>query len=99
MFWQKVRSSVMFIVSLVTCPCHLPIILPLALAFLAGTPAAVWITQHVGWVYGGMTLLFFFSLALGFRWMSQPTAECESQLPRPINETTSQIATKGVKDE
>jgi hypothetical protein len=44
MFWQKIRSGVMFVLSAITCPCHLPIVLPLALALLAGTPAAVWIT-------------------------------------------------------
>mgnify|MGYP000156236096 CR=1 FL=1 len=97
MLWQKIRSGVMFAVSVITCPCHLPIVLPLALALLAGTPAAVWITQNVGWVYGGMTILFFVSLALGFRWMSRPAAECEPRLARPINRTTTQTATEGVK--
>ena len=85
MFWQKIRSGVMFAASVITCPCHLLIVLPLVLALLAGTPAAVWIIQNVGWFYGGMTLLFFVSLALGFRWMSQPAAECEPRLVHPIN--------------
>ena len=93
MLWQKIRSGVMFAVSVITCPCHLPIVLPLALALLAGTPAAGWVTQNIGWVYGGMTLVFFVSLALGLRWMSRPAAECESRLARPINRTT----TEGVK--
>jgi len=92
MFWQKVRSSVMFIVSLVICPCHLPIVLPLVLAFLAGTPAAVWIAQNVGWVYGGMTFLFFLSLALGFRWMNQFAEKCESRLVPSANKPMTQTA-------
>lgn len=71
MFWQKIRSGTMFILSLITCPCHLPITMPLILALLAGTPLAVWMTKNTGWVYGGMTLLFIFSLALGFVWVSQ----------------------------
>jgi hypothetical protein len=99
MFWQKIRSGVMFAASVITCPCHLPIILLLAPALLAGTPAAVWITQNVGWVYGGMTPLFFVSLALGFRWMSQPAAECEPRLTHLGNRTTPQTATEGVKHE
>ena len=99
MFWQKIRSGVMFTASLITCPCHLPIVLPLALALLAGTPAAVWITQNVGWVYGTMALLFFVSVALGFRSISQPAAECEPQLTIPINKPPIYTATEGVKHE
>ncbi len=68
MFWQKIRSGVMFVVAFITCPCHLPITLPLALVLLAGTPLAVWITQHSGWIYGIMTGTFLLSLALGFVW-------------------------------
>lgn len=71
MFWQKIRSGTMFIISLITCPCHLPITMPLILALLAGTPLAVWMTKNTGWVYGGMTLLFILSLASGFRWVRQ----------------------------
>ena len=74
MFWQKIRSGVMFVLSAITCPCQLPIVLPLALALLAGTPAAVWIMQNVSWVYGGMTILFLVSLAFGLRWMGQANA-------------------------
>ena len=74
MFWQKIRKGVMFVLPAITCPGHLPIVLPLALALLAGTPAAVWITQNVSWVYGGMTILFLVSLAFGLRWMGQANA-------------------------
>jgi len=77
MFWQQIRSGVMFVLSAITCPCHLPIVLPLVLALLAGTPVGVWVTQNVGWVYGGMTLLFFGSLALGFHWIGQNDVVCE----------------------
>ena len=84
MLWQKIRSGVMFAASVITCPCHLPIVLPLVLALLAGTPAVVWLTQHVGWVYGILTGVFLISLALGFVWSGQSkekTGEvCE---PRP----------------
>jgi hypothetical protein len=71
MVWKKIRSGGMFVVAFVGCPCHLPITLPLALALLTGTSAAVWIAQHTAWVYGGMTILFLISLALGFMWMSR----------------------------
>jgi len=102
MFWQKMRSGVMFVLSAITCPCHLPIVLPLALALLAGTPAAVWITQNVGWVYGGMTLLFLVSLALGFRWMGQANAAREVCEPHPthlIKKPSIKTVPEGAKNE
>lgn len=90
MFWQKIRSGVMYVVAFVSCPCHLPITMPLILVLLAGTPAAVWITQHTGWVYGIMTGVFLLSLALGFVWMESSKGNagevCE---PRPTRSTSS----------
>ena len=82
MFWQKIRGRVMLVVSFVTCPCHLPITLPVVLTLLAGTPAAVWIGNHVGWVYGGMAILFVVSLGLGLRWILQTNAAREVCEPR-----------------
>lgn len=93
MFWQKIRSGVMYVVAFVSCPCHLPITMPLFLVFLAGTPAAVWITQHSGSVYGILTGIFLLSLALGFVWMGSPDEKagevCE---PRP-NRSISSVST------
>jgi len=88
MFWQKIRNGVMFVISFVTCPCHLPITLPIALALLAGTPAAYWISQHVGWVYGILGGVFFLSLALGFVWTGS-TKENEVCEPRSISSMSS----------
>lgn len=85
MFWQKIRSGTMFVISFITCPCHLPITMPLALVLLAGTPLAMWISKHSEWVYGIMAGVFLLSLALGFVWMgssNEKTGEvCE---PRSI---------------
>lgn len=82
MLWQKIRSGVMFIISVITCPCHLPIVLPLALVLLAGTPTAVWISQHISWIFGAMTFVFLLSLALGFAWTSRSVGPaCE---PKPM---------------
>jgi hypothetical protein len=69
MFWHKIRSSIMFFIALVACPCHLPITMPLILLLLAGTSTSVWLTRHVGWVYGALAGIFLLSLVLGFRWM------------------------------
>ncbi len=95
MFWKKIRSGMMFVVAFVTCPCHLLLTLPLALVLLAGTPAAVWITQNVGWVYGVMTILFLLSLSLGLSWMGRTNiAECE---PRPVR--SIETIPKGARNE
>ncbi len=51
-------------VARITSPCCTPIIVPIALALLAGTPVAVWLSANVGWVYGGLTLLSVVSLVL-----------------------------------
>lgn len=68
---EKIRSAVMLVVACIASPCYTPIIIPIAIALLAGTPVAVWISANLGWVYGGLTLLSIISLILGVRWMSQ----------------------------
>lgn len=69
--WKKIRSGFMFVVACFASPCCTPIIVPIGLALLAGTPFAVWASAHLGWVYGGLTLLSVVSLLLGIRWMNQ----------------------------
>lgn len=69
MLWKKIRTGTMFVIAFIACPCHLPITLPLLLAILAGSPLAVWIAQHKGWLYGIMAVVFIASLAFGFSWI------------------------------
>lgn len=69
--WKKIRGGVMFGIACITSPCCTPIIVPIAIALLAGTPVAVWLSTYIGWVYGGLTLLSVVTLVLGFRWMGQ----------------------------
>ena len=77
--WKKIRSGLMFGVACITSPCCTPIIVPIILALLAGTPLAVWLSAYIGWVYGGLTLLSVISLVLGFRWMRQKNASKASK--------------------
>jgi predicted MFS family arabinose efflux permease len=58
----------MFVVACFTSPCCAPLYVPLALALLAGTPAAVWLTANVGWVDGALTLVSLGSLVVALRW-------------------------------
>ena len=69
--WKKIRSGVMFGIACVASPCCTPLIVPLGLSLLAGTPIAIWMSNHVGWVYGGLTLISIASFVLAYRWMRQ----------------------------
>ena len=69
--WKKGRSGVMFGIACIASPCCTPIIIPIVIALLAGTPVALWMSANLGWVYGGLTLLSIISLVLGVRWMRQ----------------------------
>jgi hypothetical protein len=67
-FWGKVRGGLMFGVACITSPCCTPLIVPIGLGLLAGTPVAAWLGANLGWVYGGLTLISVLSLILGLRW-------------------------------
>ena len=98
MIWQKIRGGLMIAFAVITCPCHLPIVVPLLAALFAGTPAAILIAKYTGWVYGVTTALFALTLGLALQWTNQPTAaECDPQLPNSVNKSMMQIAPKGVE--
>lgn len=78
--WQKVRSGVMFAIACIASPCCTPLIVPVILSLLAGTPIAVLLGQNLGWVYGGLTLLSGVSFVLGWRWMGKNNSR-KSALP------------------
>ena len=100
MLWQKIRGGLMVAFSVITCPCHLPIVLPLFAALFAGTPIAILIAKYTGWVYGVMTVLFALTLGLALQWTNPPTAtECDPQLPHMVNKSMMQIAPKGGEHE
>jgi mercuric ion transport protein len=100
MGWQKVRTGIMLVGAAVTCPCHIPLTLPFVLALLAGTPAAIWLGQNVGWVYGGMTVLFLLSLAIGLRWMqANVTSRSDRQSVGHVGKSGEQAIPEGGRDE
>jgi Flp pilus assembly protein TadB len=85
--WQKIRSGVMFGVACMTSPCCTPILVPIGLALLAGTPVAAWVSANVGWVYGGLTLFSVISLVLGFRWMGQKNESKRKRIGQALPES------------
>ena len=69
-FSFNLRSGLSFAVACITSPCCTPIIVPLFLALIAGTPFAALVAQYTGLIYGALTLISIISLVLGFRWLS-----------------------------
>lgn len=62
---KTIRAAIAFIIGTITSPCCIPLIVPIILALLAGTPLAVWITEHLGWVYAILILISVTSLVTG----------------------------------
>lgn len=67
--WKRVRGGLALGVACLASPCCTPLIVPVALSLIAGTPLAVLLSQYIGLVYGGLTLLSFVSFVLAWRWM------------------------------
>ncbi|MBL8090173.1 MAG: hypothetical protein KF758_02630 [Anaerolineales bacterium] len=91
--WKKIRSGVMFLIACIASPCCTPIIVPIGIALLAGTPFAVWMSANLGWVYGGLTLLSVVSLVLGIRWWNQKSVSKNSK-PEVTMKPTIEIGEK-----
>ena len=86
--WKKIRSALAFGIACIASPCCTPLIVPLGLALLAGTPVAVWASANLGWVYGGLTLISIASFVLAYRWMGQKSASKPKATIQPIQEIT-----------
>src|SRR2546421_12091883 len=69
--WMTVRSGLLFVVGCLTSPCCTPVLVPIGLALLAGTPVAVLLTQYLGWVYGVLTVVSVGSFLLTFLLLSR----------------------------
>ena len=95
--WQKSRSGVMFVVACIASPCGAPLIVSVLLALLAGTPAAAWITAHLGWVYGGLTLVSIASLVIALRWFGRRKASQRASQPISLRPSDSPIFSLGDK--
>lgn len=64
------RGLIAFLVACFTSPCCTPLIVPLLLALLAGTPTALWMSGHLGIIYGALTILSVISFVLALRWFN-----------------------------
>lgn len=89
--WPKIRGGVMFGVACLTSPCCTPLIVPLGLALIAGTPVAAWAWHYIGWIYGGLTLVSVLSLVLGWRWWGQETTSSLASPKKPVLELIPEV--------
>ncbi|MFJ8452218.1 MULTISPECIES: mercury resistance MerE [Lactobacillales] len=66
-----IKSSGWFLVALITCPCHLFLLLPL----IAGTALGSYFTEFKNVIFIMMGLLFVFALFKGWRKLDPETKE------------------------
>ena len=71
---NSVISAILLGVACLTSPCCVPLIAPIILGLLAGTPLALWFTSHMGWMYGGLTLISAIGFLLLWRYAFQKSS-------------------------
>ena len=66
--WQSIEGYVMSALAFISCPCHLPITLPLLVVVTAGTAFSAWLQNNFFTVGGASSVIFVGSLVLALRW-------------------------------
>lgn len=77
---NTLKGAFFFITGFLTCPCHLPVTLPLLLTLTAGTALGVFLANNVWVIVALSTIYFLVALALG--WHALATTE-RSTCPKP----------------
>jgi len=73
--WYKIRGYLAAGVALITCPCHLVLILPLILSVTAGTAVGGFLAQNYGFVITVSIIAFIGGLVMAFRWLGNSLSE------------------------
>ena len=87
-----VRSLVAGAVAIITCPCHLPITLPLVISLTAGTAFSAWLAAPRDALLVGVmaTIVFSGGMVLAFKWMGDAqTADSQTPLLKAIYPSTA----------
>ena len=71
MILQRSKGYIMGATAFITCPCHLPITLPLPVAFTAGTAFSAWLQNNFLTIGGASTVIFVGALMLALKWSSR----------------------------
>lgn len=75
---KKARIGISGFIALVSCPCHLPVTLPIILSITAGTSLGLWIINNTGVVAIISSLIFVGSLFLTFRLVNKREDVCST---------------------
>ncbi len=69
--WHKLKGWFAGITAFVTCPCHLPLTLPLLIDPMSGTALGAWLARNTILIYALATAYFLAALPLAIRWMNR----------------------------
>lgn len=69
--WHTIKGYVAGAVAFISCPCHLPITLPLLISATAGTVFSAWLANNVILVGALSTVMFLGGLGLALKWTGQ----------------------------
>ena len=75
---QAIKGIAASLAAFTTCPCHLPLTLPLLLSLASGTAAGLWLATHQQVIWVVSVILFVGSIALTVRWLQQAQAGTHS---------------------
>lgn len=55
---KGIKGAFLLFTGFLTCPCHLPLVLPALAGLLAGTAAGAFIAENTGWLIALATVYF-----------------------------------------
>jgi mercuric ion transport protein len=70
--WRTIRVWVSAFVAFVSCPCHLPLTLPVILSLTAGTVLGAWLADNTATIIVISTVMFASSVFVTWRWSVRP---------------------------
>ncbi len=74
---MRARGYFLLVTGFLACPCHLPLTLPLLIAWTAGTALGVFLANNGMLIAGISTAYFVSALALGWRYLTRGEKACE----------------------
>ncbi|GAB4407293.1 MAG: hypothetical protein Fur0044_00090 [Anaerolineae bacterium] len=87
--WRVAKGYIAGTVAFVTCPCHLPITLPLLIALTVGTAFGAWLENNAVTVGLISTVIFIGGAVLAFKWIGESTVFSRNSSISPTSEILS----------
>ena len=80
------RRAFLLVTGVLTCPCHLPFVLPALAAGLAGTALATFISENTGLLIALATVYFIGVVVYFLRWNTSSGTEQSSESRERLHE-------------